>query len=309
MSSKVIFYYPGMEKLARDVALGVDGKLGRIEWARFEDEFPESFISDIDLIEGNDVIFFASFYRPDVIFEQLSIIYAIPRYQAKTFTIVLPFYPTATMERVDILGQIATAKTMARLLSATPPCFGGGVPRIIYFDEHVQNLRSSFDNTIIPVPLSAMSLAKEKLSILSDPVVAFPDSGSAKRFGRHFLDSEPVICDKVRQGNERIVTIKEGDPRGKDILIIDDLTRSGGTILKCTEALFKAGAKTVSTFVTHGVFDLDHHKKFRAHREIGDGNLSFFWTTNSCPEKVAKLEGAPFEVLTLADIIVEKINR
>ncbi|GFO13899.1 ribose-phosphate pyrophosphokinase 3 [Plakobranchus ocellatus] len=81
-----------------------------IQWKKFADGFPNLFIEDVKYMAGKDVIFIGSFHSPAVVFEQLSVLYAFPRYLARSFHFILPYFPTGTMERVDTEGQIATAK-------------------------------------------------------------------------------------------------------------------------------------------------------------------------------------------------------
>lgn len=160
----------GMEKIAQATQrmCGGDVCLGRINWDCFPDGFPNLRIEGAELLADRRVVFLACLDRKEVLFEQvcarihghacagecsavtllllhqMAVIYALPRYAAKSFQILLPFFPTATMERVERMGQVATvracatdvtggvaqrahagcwavqARTMARILSATP---------------------------------------------------------------------------------------------------------------------------------------------------------------------------------------------
>lgn len=101
----------------------------------FEDGFPNLFISNAHGIRGQHVAFLASFSSPRVIFEQLSIIYALPRLFISSFSIVLPFFPTGSYERMEDEGDVATAFTLARILSNTPISRGGPTSLVI-FDIH-----------------------------------------------------------------------------------------------------------------------------------------------------------------------------
>ena len=91
--------------------------------------------------------------------------------------------------------------------------------------------------------------------------VAFPDDGAAKRFKDLFTDELEalpgltiVICGKVRDGDRRIVRVQDGDPRDQNVVIVDDLVQTGGTLYECGVALRALGARSVSAFVAHGVF-------------------------------------------------------
>lgn len=102
---------------------------------KFADGFPDLFVENATSIRNRHVAFLASFTNPTVIFEQISVIYALPRLFVSSFTLVLPFFPTGTMERVETEGDIATANTLARLLSNVPPSRGGPTSLVI-FDIH-----------------------------------------------------------------------------------------------------------------------------------------------------------------------------
>jgi hypothetical protein len=120
----LVMAHPSMEYLAENLVSRVDEleKKGekeryrsvelwnKISWKTFRDKWPDIFIKDVEEIAGRDVIFVASFDSPSVIFEQLSLIYSLPRYLVRSFRLILPFFPTGTMERVDKEGQVVTAK-------------------------------------------------------------------------------------------------------------------------------------------------------------------------------------------------------
>ncbi|MEJ2643155.1 MAG: phosphoribosyltransferase family protein, partial [Desulfosarcinaceae bacterium] len=236
------------------------------------------------------------------IFKQLAIIYELPRLSIRSLCVVLPFYPTGTMERVEQEGEIATASTLARMLSATPISKSGPLQIIIY-DIHALQERFYFDNTVIPRLESAIPLLKSRLQDLHDLTIVFPDVGALKRFGRQFDGFPIVVCHKVRDGERREVQIKEGNPRGRHTVIIDDLVMTGGTLRECRQALITAGATAVSAYVTHGVFPGESWRNFTG------TEFTHFWLTNSCPLTAVRLQGRPpFEVLCLSDGLVELIR-
>lgn len=134
--------------------------------------------------------------------------------------------------------------------------------------------------------------------------IAFPDDGACKRFERFFKGYDIIVCSKVRVGKERLITIKEGEPGGKHVIIVDDLVQSGGTILSCEKVLKKAGAIRVSAYVTHAIFPGDSWRNFL------DSGFHRFFVTDSCPLTVQKLEGqGPFIVLPLAPVISAAIDK
>ncbi|KAH9602978.1 hypothetical protein KSS87_006576 [Heliosperma pusillum] len=258
-SKKVcLFYCPETHALAERVAAQSDAiQLRNISWRTFADGFPNLFISSAQGIRGQHVAFLASFSSPGVIFEQLSVIYALPKLFVESFTLVLPFFPTGTSERMEDEGDVATAFTLARILSNIP-ISRGGPTSLVTFDIHALQERFYFGDNILPCFESGIPLLKKRLQQLPDSdnvmnfreftanfntyalelligyiSIAFPDDGSWKRFHKQLQHFPTIVCAKVREGDQRIVRLKEGDPRGRHVVIVDDLVQSGGTLLEC----------------------------------------------------------------------------
>ena len=194
--------------------------------------------------------------------------------------------------------------------------------------------------------LTAMSLLVEQLRNMEEEgkkaMVVFPDEGASKRFKSDLEDwgAKAIICGKVRNGDKRVVAIKDGrqiinwsfshcvcvstgDPRGWNVVIVDDLIQTGGTIMECAkvrsdpnmslytvcplswQVLQVRGAASISVFVTHPVFPEDSWKKFLP----GESDVLFakFWVTDSLP-RAKDLEGKPpFHVLSLCDVIADSL--
>lgn len=289
---------PQMAALAERIAAAHPGiALGTIRWGVFADGFPNIMIGNVEALRNHDVAFLASFDTPGDIFFQLSAIYEIPRYAVKSFKIILPYYPTGTMERVDQDGQIATAATLAKMVSNVPMTLSGPA-QIILFDIHALQERFYFSDQVIPRLESGVPLVRDKLHLLKDPAVAFPDEGALKRFGKWFDAYPHIVCHKVRDGSQRKVSIREGRAADRHVVIVDDLAMSGGTLLECRRALRESGARAVSAYVTHAVFPQDAWRKFT------QAGFEHFWVTDSVPRQAAVLAAQPpFEVLSLATAI------
>ena len=301
MAIKLIYACQAMQAMANSM-IGTGVHVREIDWKTFKDGYPNLIIPNAEEIRGNDVVFLANMEDPRNIFEQISVIWAIPRYGARSLTIVLPYFPTGTMDRVDEEGQICTAKTLARMFSATPMSMHGPA-RLVIFDIHALQERFFFDDTVIPQMTTAIPLLKEKLYRLParlDISIAFPDEGAWKRFHNSFEGYPQIICQKIRQGDKRIVTIKEGNPRSRHVVIVDDLVMTGGTLLECSSVCRAAGARQVSAYVTHPVFPQESWKRFTT----GEDRLDNFWITDSCPEAVSAIRDTyPFKVLPLAETV------
>ncbi|XP_075089273.1 ribose-phosphate pyrophosphokinase 3, mitochondrial isoform X2 [Nicotiana tabacum] len=231
-----LFYCDEMKDLAERIASQSDAiELRSITWRTFEDGFPNLFISNAHGIRGQHAAFLASFSSPGVIFEQLSVIYALPKLFVSSFTLVLPFFPTGTSERMEDEGDVATAFTLARILSNIPVPRGGPTS-LVTFDIHALQERFYFGDNILPCFESGIPLLLNRLQQLPDSdniSLAFPDDGAWKRFHKQLQHFPMIVCAKVREGDQRIVRIKEGDPAGRHVVIVDDLVQSGGTLTEC----------------------------------------------------------------------------
>lgn len=308
--SVCLFYCSETEDLARRIAAESDTiELKSINWGTFADGFPNLFIHNAHGIRSQHVAFLASFSSPAVIFEQLSIIYALPRMFVSSFTLVLPFFPTGTFERMEDEGDIATAFTLARILSNIPISRGGPTSLVI-FDIHALQERFYFGDNVLPCFESGIPLLKHRLHQLADSTnisIAFPDEGAWKRFHNHLQHFPTIICTKVREGDKRIVRLKEGEAGGRHVVIVDDLVQSGGTLIECQKVLLAHGAAKVSAYATHGVFPNRSWEKFLY--KDGQQGFSYFWITDSCPLTVKDvISRAPFEVLSLAGSIAAALH-
>lgn len=308
----LLFYCMESEDLARKVAEQSPLiQLQSINWRSFDDGFPNLFINNAQYIRGQHVAFLASFSSPAVIFEQLSVIFALPRLFVASFTLVLPFFPTGSFERMEEEGDVATAFTMARILSNIPISRGGPTSLVIY-DIHALQERFYFSDHVLPLFETGIPLLKQRLHQLPDTdnvVVAFPDDGAWKRFHKQLDHFPMVVCAKVREGDKRIVRLKEGNPAGCHVVIVDDLVQSGGTLIECQKVLAAHGASKVSAYVTHSVFPKRSWERFIHKNDGSEKVFTYFWTTDSCPLTVKAIGNrAPFEILSLAGSIADALQ-
>ena len=309
MARHILLYSPQMAKVAEAVHRRQPKiELREISWKRFPDTFPNSFIPDMKGIKKAHVSFLACFDTPHTIFEQVSLMYHLAKKRPRSLKFLLPYFPTGTMERSDNEGQVATASTLAQMISAVGPGGPGSVPLYIW-DMHALSVENFFGKNISPQPKSGTKLLMKQLKG-RDISIAFPDEGACKRFKGMpaFLkeDGSPrhplIVCQKVRKGDQRVVTISEGEVEGRDVVIVDDLIHSGGTILECMRALKAAGARKVSVYATHGVLENDSWRKFL------DAGFENVWITDSCPTAAVVDGQGPFKVLSLAKSIAKAVR-
>jgi len=327
MSRRILFYCPEMVEVAQQlvkfseeyraeqIAKGEEPdaaiELGVIDWNRFPDGWPDLMIRDIDGIRRSNVTVLLAFTSPAVVYEQWTAARRIARYRPKSFRVLLPYFPTGTMEREDTEGQVATAESLAALMSVMPPAGPGPVPLYIW-DLHALAVVGNFDcNHVSVQPKSGMRLLQDYMKSNGQSVIAFPDAGAYKRYRVMFTERDKkfwydfILCRKERDKHDkakRVVVIEEGDPKSKNITIIDDLGHSCGTLIECCKALLAAGAKSVRCFVTHGVMENDNWRK------LIDAGFEEVIIMDTCPDTARAVQGvAPFRVLSAVPSMYDAI--
>ena len=318
----IILFHDSMKELALEVARLKELETGEIEWRYFDDKWPNFRIKEVEKIRWRNIIFFASFTEPADVFPQLAVLYQFPEKKSGNLHIILPYYPVGTMDRAEEEGEIITSQALAQMLSGIPLSHKGGRHLLTVFDIHAAQERSYFNGNVIFDAQTAVSLLLSRTESMVQPyndfgsimdreknvatlAVALPDEGAFKRFGKKLPGWLHLVkCDKVRDGANRKIIIKEGDPRGRHVIIIDDLVNSGKTLIECRHELVKAGAVKVSAFVPHGVFPK------KAWRKITPELFGNFWITDSCPQTARAVKGAkPFHVISLTRPIARIIGQ
>ena len=261
-------------------------------WKKFSDGMDNIELggfSPINLLHGRHVLLLASFHNNDVTLQLFHAMIVLQQSFIESLTVVLPFYPVATMERVLKEGQVATANTTAQLFCGLP--WSGKPIRLLIYDLHTLQNRFYWNSscvadlrTAVPLLLSELNRSKSKINC-----IGFPDDGAAKRFGSLFSEyKHHVVCAKKREGDKRYVTVHDGDAKGKHVIIVDDLVRTGGTLAEAAEVIHAQGALSVSVFCVHAVFPNESWKQFTKtgkHKDL----LSHFYLTNSCPQVTEQL--------------------
>ena len=305
---------PGCESLARRIEENYPDRFSfhGTKWNKFPDGTDNIEIggfSPQNLISGEHVLFLASFHNNDVTLSQFQVMICLLQSFIESLTVVLPYSPVGTMERVVKEGQVATAATYAHMFSSLPNC--GRPTRLMVYDLHTLQNRFYLSGSAVASLQTAIPLLKDKMEQEGIDCVAFPDDGAAKRFGAMFEDMniETIVCGKTRgEGDTRLVTIQDGDATNRRIAIVDDLVQTGGTLFETGKVLKEAGAASVNAFVTHGVFPNESWRRFNK----GGDRACFdkFWVTNSIPTVTDQLpvEDGIFEVLDLMDLIIDDLD-
>jgi len=257
---KTLLSHPHFDSLVDDLVARNPEKLKKwkLDYKKFRDGTPKFFIHDVKTdIEHKDVTYIWDFSSLEALPEQYALIRWIIDYYADKIRVVVPYFPVGTMERISTKWEIATASYVADILSYLPPA-RSGKPSLHTFDIHALSERFFFDAFHVNTELHTTT---SLLDIPNSSVIAFPDDGAAKRFGENFAHNiEKIICIKVRgEGEKRDITLKEWDPVWKDIILIDDLIQSGGTLREAARMLMGKWARSVRAFAPHGVFPANSH--------------------------------------------------
>jgi ribose-phosphate pyrophosphokinase len=293
-----IFSGPANPELAQRIADYVGVPLGKASVTSFPDG--ETFVKFEENIRGNDLFIVQPSCPPtnQHLMELLIMIDAARRASAFRITAVMPFYGYARQDRKDQPRVPITAKLIANLLVAA------GANRILTMDLHAQQIQGFFDipvDHLYAAPVFYKYISSKKIDNL---VVVSPDVGGMKMAAAYsqMLGSGLAIVAKRRKSAEEIEALYVvGDVEGKNVLIVDDITETAGTLTAAARILKKAGAKAIYAGVSHAVLnDL-------ALQRLKESDICELITTNSTPPK--KVDGLPLTVLCVAELLGEAIKR
>lgn len=249
-------------------------------------------------IRGTDVFIVQSTSPPanDHLMELLILIDAAKRASAGRITAVIPFYGYARQDRKSKPRVPITAKLVANLLVAS------GVNRILTMDLHAQQITGFFDIPIDHLFSSSVIIDHLKGNNFSELAVFAPDVGSVKMASAYAeaLGAPFGFVAKRRIDAQTVEAVSVvGEPEGKEVLLVDDMSESGGTLVEAAKLLKAKGATSVKAAVAHGVFNE------MAYERLQDGYLDSLITTNSTPVTV---RGLPIEVLSVGKLFANAIH-
>lgn len=244
-----LFSGTGSQYLSEAIARKFGEPLGKVNIQRFSDgeigvEFQES-------IRGQFVFLIQSTFAPtDNLMELLLMIDAAKRASAYKVIAVIPYYGYARQDRKDRPRVAIGSKLVANMLTAA------GADRVITMDLHAPQIQGYFDIPVDHLDSSAIFIPYIESLNLENLTFAAPDVGSANRIREvaSYFESEMVICDKHRKrANEIASMVVIGDVTDRDIVLIDDICDTGGTLAKSAGLLKEKGARSVRAFCTHPV--------------------------------------------------------
>ncbi len=235
--------------VATEIADFYGQALGNYNLFRFSDGEMQPVINES--VRGAYVFFIQSTFGPsDNLMELLLLIDAAKRASAGYITAVIPYYGYARQDRKDKPRVPISAKLIANLLQAA------GADRIMTMDFHADQIQGFFDIPVDHLRGEAIFIPYLQECDMSNVVFASPDVGGVKRarsYAKYFA-RELVICDKYRKRANEVESMTViGDVAGADVILIDDLIDTAGTLCRAADLLIEKGAKSVRALITHPV--------------------------------------------------------
>jgi ribose-phosphate pyrophosphokinase len=295
MAEVKLFSGTNSHSLAEKIAKAYGQELGQLTISKFSDgEFSPSYDESV---RGCNVYLIQSTNpSADNILELCLMIDAAKRASAYKVCAVIPYFGYARQDRKDRPRVSIAAKLIANMLTSA------GADRIMTCDLHAGQIQGFFDIPLDHLNGTSIFVPYLRSLDLGDLVFASPDVGGvgrARSFAKHF-EVEMVLCDKHRKRANEIASMQViGEVEGKDIVLVDDMVDTAGTICKAAQIILDKGANSVRAIATHAVLS------GKAYENIENSVLSELVVTDTIP---IKQETSKIKVLTVADLFGRAIR-
>jgi ribose-phosphate pyrophosphokinase len=296
MADIKIFSGTNSRYLAEKVAYYYGKELGKVSIQRFADS--EISVNYDESVRGCDVFLLqGTFPNSDNLMELLLMIDAARRASAHYVVAVIPYYGYARQDRKDRPRVAIGAKLVANMLMAA------GADRIMTLDLHAGQIQGFFDIPVDHLEGTSIFVPYLKTKNIENLIFASPDVGGVSRvrkFASHF-DADIVICDKQRKKANEIASMQLiGNVENANVVLVDDMIDTGGTICKAAQIIMDSGAKSVRAVCTHAV--LSH----KAHENISNSVFEEVIVSDSIP---VKQENPKIKVISVAELFGKAIGR
>ncbi|MBU2905284.1 MULTISPECIES: ribose-phosphate pyrophosphokinase [Arenibacter] len=291
-----IFTCTQSTKLSEKIAEHFGSNLGNVIFSRYSDgEFQPSFEESI---RGMRVFIIGSTNPgPENLMEMLLMLDAAKRASARHITAVMPYFGWARQDRKDKPRVPIAAKLVAKMLEAA------GATRIITMDLHADQIQGFFEKPVDHLFASTLFLPYLDSLNLKDLTIASPDMGGSKRAYAYSkaLGCDVVICYKQR-AQANVISHMEliGDVEGKNVVLVDDMVDTAGTLTKAADLMMARGAVSVRAITTHALLSGDAYEK------IEKSKLSELIVTDSIP---LKKESKKIRVISCAELFADVMHR
>lgn len=287
-----VFTCSQSKELAEEIAAAYGVELGNVITSTYSDgEFQPSYEESI---RGTRIFIIGSTHPgPKNLMEMLLMIDAAKRASARHITAVMPYFGWARQDRKDKPRVPIAAKLVAKMLEAA------GATRIITMDLHADQIQGFFEKPVDHLFASTIFLPYLKSLNLDNLTIASPDMGGSKRAYAYSkaLRSDVVICYKQR-AKANVISHMEliGDVTGKNVVLVDDMVDTAGTLTKAADLMMERGAKSVRAICTHPILSGS------AYERLENSKLEELIVTNSIP---LKQESQKLRVLSCANLFAE----
>ncbi len=302
-SNLLVFSTQAYLPLARELAASGGFEMGEFEREIFPDG--ERYLRLTRPVAARSVVLVGGTVSDSDTMELFDAASGLVHYGVERLTMVIPFYGHGTMERVTAEGEIVTAKTRARLLSAIPPSHAGN--RVVLLDLHAEGIPFYFEGALRPVHLSARTLIVDEIKKLGlkDYVMACTDAGRAKwvqGLANDLGKLASFVFKKRVSASETEVIAMNADVRGRAVVIYDDMIRSGSSLIKAAKAYKAAGASDIYAIATHGILPGESLTKITQ-----SGLFKKVIVTDSHPE-ARRREGGLLSVVSVAPLLASYLK-
>ena len=281
--------------LGKKIAASYGIPLGNVITSTYSDgEFQPSFEESI---RGTRVFLIGSTNPgPENLMELLLMLDAAKRASARHITAVIPYFGWARQDRKDKPRVPIAAKLVAKMLETA------GATRIITMDLHADQIQGFFEKPVDHLFASTIFLPYVKSLNLENLTIASPDMGGSKRAYAYskFLESDVVVCYKQRKKANVIDTMELiGDVKGRNVILVDDMIDTGGTLAKAADVMMEKGALSVRAICTHPILSGEAYEK------IENSKLLELIVTDSIP---LKKESKKIRVVSCAPLFAEVMH-
>lgn len=284
------------QELGKKIAESFGSELGNVIFSRYSDgEFQPSYEESI---RGSRIFIIGSTHPgSDNLMEMLLMLDAAKRASARHITAVIPYFGWARQDRKDKPRVPIAAKLIAKMLEAA------GATRIITMDLHADQIQGFFEKPVDHLFASTLFLPYLKSLNLDNLTIASPDMGGSKRAYAYSkaLESDVVICYKQRAKANEISHMEViGDVQNKNVVLVDDMVDTAGTLAHAADLMMDRGALSVRAITTHGLLSGNAYEK------IEKSGLLELIVTDSIP---IRRESEKVKVLTCADLFADVMHR
>lgn len=300
---KLIFSTKSYQYLKEKVVKDGDFDSGEVEVKYFPDG--ERYQRITSEVRGRKVVVIGGTISDSDTLELYDLSFALAMNGASSLTVVIPYFGYSTMERAVMPGEVVTAKIRARLFSTLPRTSLGN--SFILMDLHTEGLPHYFEDAVLPIHLYCKPVIIKVCRDLNLPdyLLACTDAGRAKWVESLANDlgvKAAFVFKKRISGEHTEVTAVSADVEGKDVIIYDDMIRTGGSLISAAASYKEAGAGKIFAVTTHGIFSKNGIVK------IKESNLFEQVICTDTHPITTELENHFLKVVSISGLLADKLN-